>query len=105
MISVAIKTKNGLITGFCISGHSGYSELGSDIVCASVSSAAFMTANTITDVMCLDADISLSDGFMSLELTQQNAEKASDILQGLKLHLTELSKQYKKYIKVIFSEV
>lgn len=105
MISVAIKTKNGLITGFRISGHSGYSEQGSDIVCASVSSAAFMTANTITDVMCLDADISCSDGFMSLELTQQNAEKASGILQGFKLHITELSKQYKKYIKVIFSEV
>lgn len=93
------------IVGFNICGHSGFSKSGSDIVCASVSSAAYMTANTITDVLMLSPKINVSDGLMNLKLTSDDAQKAQQILLGLKLHLLELSKQYKQYLKVIISEV
>ena len=36
---------------FTIKGHSGFSEEGSDIVCAAVSSAAIMSVNTITEIL------------------------------------------------------
>ena len=36
--------------GFLISGHSDFAEEGYDIVCASISSAAYLVANTITEV-------------------------------------------------------
>ncbi|MFR7477837.1 MAG: ribosomal-processing cysteine protease Prp, partial [Acutalibacteraceae bacterium] len=32
----------GFFTGFTVKGHAGYSEEGSDIVCAAVSSAVYM---------------------------------------------------------------
>ena len=99
-----IKDKN-LITGFEMNGHSGYSEQGSDIVCASVSSAAYMTANTVTDVIGLSADISVDDGYMMMKLTSHDAMKAQDILRGFELHINELSQQYPINIKVNFSEV
>lgn len=64
-----------------------------------------MAANTITDVLHIDADVTENDGFMSLNLSKQEAEKSAVVLNGLRLHLTALSEQYTKYIKVKISEV
>ena len=92
--------RDSLITGFEISGHSDYSQQGSDIVCASVSSAAYMTANTITEVIQLQADIKVSDGYMCLKLCDSDVEKSADILAGFLIHVMELSKEYPQYIKI-----
>jgi uncharacterized protein YsxB (DUF464 family) len=105
MITVTFYKSDKNICGFCVSGHSGYSEIGTDIICASVSSAVYMTVNTITDFQHLDADVTTDDGFMKLKLSSQEAENAQEILLGLKLHLSALSEQYKDYIRVKFSEV
>lgn len=85
--------------GFEISGHAG-GKSGTDIVCASVSSAAYMAANTITDILYISAEIQMDDGFLSFHITDYDVS-AKAIIDGLKLHLTELSKQYPKKIKVI----
>ena len=105
MITVTFNCSDNLICGSTISGHSGFSEEGSDIVCAAVSSAAYMTANTITEILHIDADVTENDGFMSLSLSKSEAEKSAVVLDGLRLHLTALSEQYTKYIKVKISEV
>ena len=105
MISIRFIKKENLIVGFELEGHSGYAEQGSDIVCASVSSAAYMTANTITEIMGADAEISVDEAYMQMKLTSQNALKVQDILRGFELHVSELSKQYQRNIKVQNSEV
>ncbi len=105
MINICFITSHKTITGFRLSGHSGYAESGSDIVCAAVSSAAFMTANTVTEILGLSADISVDEGFLKMELTSQDALKAQEILRGFELHMNELSQQYQSNIKVDFSEV
>lgn len=86
-----------------MSGHTGVQ--GESVVCAAVSSACYMAANTITDVLMLDADISLRDGYMKLLLSSGDADKARVILQGLRIHLEQLAEQYPKQIKIEFSEV
>ena len=78
---------------FEIKGHSGSAESGNDIICASVSSAAYMTANTITEIIGAKADIKVEDGYMRFRLTQDNKE-AERLIEGLDLHIRELSKQY-----------
>ena len=50
MIEAIFTVTDKVIQGFEISGHSDYSEEGSDIICAAVSSAAYMTANTLTAI-------------------------------------------------------
>lgn len=105
MITVTFNCSDNLICGFKISGHSGFSEEGSDIVCAAVSSAAYMTANTITEILHINADVTENDGFMSLSLSKGEAEESAVVLDGLRFHLTALSEQYTKYIKVKISEV
>ena len=104
MIKVRFLIGNKQLQGFEISGHAGYAESGKDIICAFVSSAAYMTANTITDVIRADADAVAGDGTMCVKLNQSN-EQAQAVLRGLELHLTELSKQYPENIKIIYGGV
>ncbi len=98
-------THSGSLVGFHISGHSGYAESGSDIVCAFVSSAAYMAANTITDVICADAQAEDSDGDMLVRVQEKDADLCKDILEGLKLHLESTEEQYPDYLTVTYTEV
>ena len=94
------------IRGFHITGHSDFSMKGSDIVCAAVSSAAYMTANTLTEIFLIDPEIKVSDGELLLKIkTDEETEKAQEILQGFVLHLNALCEQYQKYITVSITEV
>ena len=101
MTSVKFLVDENHLIGFEISGHSSVNcedEIGK-IVCSAVSSAAFMTANTITEIIGDKADIVVSEAKMFLKLA--NPTKSSVyVLEGLRLHLTELSNQYSNNIKI-----
>ena len=64
-----------------------------------------MAANTLTDVLLLPADILLRDGLMQLRLDDGDASEAQVILEGLRIHLTQLAEQYPKEIQIDYSEV
>lgn len=83
---------------FTVTGHSGSAESGKDVVCAAVSSAAYMAANTITEVLGTDAETEVDDGYMKVSFV--NSEAAADIVRGLKLHLEQLSNDYPQFVKV-----
>ena len=94
------------IRGFHIQGHSEMNPGGPEILCAAVSSAAYMTANTVTDVMRLEPELQVSEGDMYLKVkTEQEAEQCRVLFDGLELHLREIAKDYPKYLKVRNSEV
>ena len=57
--------KDGLLQGFTLDGHSGAGEAGTDIICAAVSSAAYLIANTLTEVMGCQASAADADGHMA----------------------------------------
>lgn len=100
MITARFTFAGDIITGFNISGHSGSAEKGKDIICSAVSSPSIMVANTLTEIMCLHPEISEKDGFLGLSLIESEAFTAADLLNGFKLHLTELSKIYPEFIIV-----
>ena len=104
MIKVKFYLSDSMVSGFEISGHSGSADAGEDIICASVSSAAYMAANTVTDVLFLGAKIKVDDGYMKLVLNDSLSE-AQPILRGLKLHLESLAGDYPKNIKVTTSQI
>lgn len=98
---------NGELVGFRITGHSGFADSGSDIVCSAISSAAYMAANTVTEVIKASAEIDIneSDGGMLLRVFQKDAVACRDILQGFKLHMLALEEQYSDYMIVNTTEV
>lgn len=99
MIKVNFFTSGKDIVGFEISGHSDSAEAGSDIICSAVSSAAYMAANTITEIVRCKAEADISDGYMSFYV-RSDLSDAQQILEGLKLHLEALAADYPDNIKV-----
>ncbi len=94
------------IYGFHIMGHSDMNPEGPEVLCAAVSSAAYMTANTVTDVIGLKPILLNKDGNMYLKVkTEQEAKTCRVLFDGLRLHLSEIAQDYPKYLKVKHSEV
>ena len=93
--------KIGLI-GFEISGHSSFDcdDINGKIVCSAVSSAAYMAANTIEEIIGDKCEAVVDDALMSIEI-QNPSDTSRKVLEGLKLHLTELSKQYSDRIVIM----
>ena len=104
MIRVRYKTADGLLSGFTLTGHAGAGSHGEDIVCAAVSSAAYMTANTITEIIGATADITVRDGHMDLSVTDRLAG-CQEVLSGFRLHLQALQDQYPTRIQLMNTEV
>ncbi len=87
--------------GFEISGHSSKNsddEIGK-IVCAAVSSAAYMAANTVIEIIGDEYSADIDDAKMIFKV-KNPSEKTVAVLKGLKLHLKELSNQYGNNIRL-----
>ncbi len=105
MIRAEFFSQAGRPVGFRLKGHSGYSCEGSDIVCAAVSSAAYLAANTITDVAGSAADVTAEDGVMFLKLFSPGDAVAGAVLKGFRLHMEGLQRQYPQNIEITDTEV
>lgn len=87
--------------GFEISGHCSVDsddEIGK-IVCAAVSSAAYMAANTITDIIGDKAEAEIDEAKMHFVVSSPT-QSSINVLNGLRLHLEQLSGQYSNNIKI-----
>ena len=93
------------ITGFSIAGHSGYSEAGSDIVCASISAVVTMAEATINDVCGAKAKVRVKEEDTRVTLTLPATCEEEDVIQavlaGMMLYLVNLRDQYPDYIEVL----
>ena len=99
MTSAVFFKNNGLICGFSISGHTDNSgSVNARLVCSAVSSAAYMAANTITEVIGETPQIKVSDGQMSLMFKKGCSAPSQAVLEGLWLHLCGLQEQYPDFI-------
>lgn len=96
----------GTLHGFHLVGHAGYGESGFDIVCAAVSSAAYLTVNTVTDVLSVTPlSLRVDEGDMLFRLEGRDAAACQVPLLGLKLHLIQLEEQYPQAVRVSYIEV
>ena len=99
MVTALFRSRDNCVCGFLIKGHADYGEYGNDIVCAAVSSAVYLVANTITEIVHGDCKIVEKDGYFSLSMREYSGT-ASAMLDGLRLHLTELSKDYPQFVTI-----
>ncbi len=105
MIRAILLTRGKRLCGFELQGHAGYAEQGRDIVCAAVSSAVYLTANTLTDVCGCHTKVQESEGRLSVVVAPGEEEAAQITLKGLQLHLDGLCAQYPTYIQLQLTEV
>ena len=98
-------TEDERITGFSVSGHSGYSEAGSDIVCAAISAVVTMAEATINDVLGAKAKVRVKNEDARITLTLpascDEEEAVQAVLAGMMLTLCSLRDDYPDYIEVL----
>ena len=99
-------TENERITGFSVSGHSGYSEAGSDIVCAAISAAVAMAEATINDVCGAKAKVRIKEGddnrvTLMLPVSCDEEDSVQAVLAGMMIYLCSLRDEYPDYIEVL----
>ena len=105
MTTVRFRTEGNRVTGFASVGHSGYAEEGSDIVCASVSTAVKLAECTISDVLGERAKTRVKEDeariSLTLPATCENEEAVQAVLTGMMLTLCSLRDEYPDYIEVL----
>ena len=93
------------ITGFSVSGHSGYSEAGTDIVCAAISAVVGMAEATINDVCGGKAKVRVKEADARITLTLpavcDEEESVQAVLAGMMLYLLSLRDEYSDFIEVL----
>ena len=99
-------TEGDRITGFSVSGHSGYSEAGSDIVCAAITAVVTMAEATINDVCGAKAKVRVKDGednriTLTLPTSCDEEESVQACLAGMMLYLCSLRDDYPDNIEVL----
>jgi uncharacterized protein YsxB (DUF464 family) len=105
MTRCEFRRENERIVGFSVSGHSGYAEAGSDIICAAISAVVAMTETTINDVCGGKAKVRVKEAdariTLTLPATCDEEEAIQTVLAGMMLYLCSLRDQYPDYIEVL----
>ena len=98
-------TEEDRITGFSVSGHSGYAEAGQDIVCAAISAIVTMAEATINDVCGAKAKVRVKEEDARITLTLPAAcdeeESVQAVLAGMLLTLCNMRDEYPDFIEVL----
>ena len=93
---------DGSLTGYEFSGHAGSAPYGEDLVCASASMLALVTANSL-ETQGIDFEAEIKEGYLRLMLAQTRDERqaliAAAVLKTLEVGAKDLARDYKQYIK------
>jgi len=105
MIKLSVHMTQGKCSGFALHGHAGAGGKGQDIICAAVSSAAYLAANALTEFadgregLCCK----VLQGKNSLRVSLAGQTQVSEaLLQGFLQHMRGLARQYPKNIRIIY---
>ena len=103
------RDKDGNIFKFESNGHTGYDDIGKDIVCASVSSVTFCALNGIEKVLNIDFGYQQGDGYLFFvlpdDLEKSQRDKINILLESMYLFLRELEIQYPNNLQISELEV
>ena len=111
MTTVTVFSAEDRLTGFEVSGHSGYAEAGADIVCAAVTSAVRLVECAINDVLGLEASVKVKqkDAAVILKLparlSQEQETQCQTLLAAFLVHLTALAEEFPENLLVLNLEV
>ena len=98
-------TAEDRITGFSVSGHSGYAEAGADVICAAITAIVTMAEATINDVCGAKAKVRVKEEDARVTLTLPTScdeeETVQAALSGLMLTLLNIKEDYEDYIEVL----
>ena len=93
MITATFYHRNQRLMGVSVSGHAGYADAGQDVICASVSASVQLTANLLTEIYQLLAEIAVEENCISISVDAIQDVDAERLLQGLLLQMQLLTEE------------
>ena len=100
IIVSAVKDNDNRIKSVTMSGHSGYDEIGKDIVCSSASTLIFHTINLLESFNC-DFEYVKNNEEPLISIIIRSHSDTSDVLMNVLVKdLNDVSKGYKKFINI-----
>ena len=102
------RKENRDVERFTCSGHAGYSEYGTDIVCASISVLVINTINSIETFtsVAYTCEADEETGDIDFQFTDEISSDASLLVESMILGLKEIQNEYgKKFLILDFKEV
>ncbi|MBP3432058.1 MAG: ribosomal-processing cysteine protease Prp [Clostridia bacterium] len=102
MTKIIIFKQEKLISGFQIKGHSRFAEAGADIVCSGISTASQMTLVGLSEVLNLQVESEIRDGYMFVHLGEADLKNpsAQAILEAMEKTLQEIANEYARFVKM-----
>ena len=100
MIKIKINYSDSFIKDFKVSGHANYDEYGKDIVCASASSIVITSINLVLKLNDKALLVKQDEGLIDVKVLIED-DTINKVLLNMKDMLEELSKDYKKHVKII----
>ena len=101
MTRVEFFDQDGRISGFCCSGHSGYAEAGSDIVCAGASTLMQALVYLLGERVKTKVNEEEARITLHLPATCEDEDAAQAVLTGMMLTLCSLRDEYPDHIEVL----
>ena len=102
------RNENREVERFTCTGHAGYSEYGTDIVCASISMLVINTINSIETFTSVDyvCEADEETGDIDFRFTEEISPDAVLLIESMILGLKEIPNDYgNKFLILDFKEV
>ena len=105
MINVIVIKEKQTIKTIEATGHSGYAEHGSDIVCSAISTLLETLANGLTEIVKAEVDVKVDESIphLSVTLNENDKEKckyAQILMQTTLLGIKGVAQEFSKFIKI-----
>lgn len=105
MINVVVIKEKQTIKTIEATGHSGYAEHGSDIVCSAISTLMETLANGLTEIVKAEAKIIVDEKIPHLSITLNETDKekygyAQVLMQTTILGIKGVAQEFSKFIKI-----
>ena len=97
MTRVSFEKSQGKYRKLCISGHSGYAEEGSDIVCAAISSSVNLAVSILELGGCA---FKQSVGKTTVIIETDDGQTAQLVLGAMEKELSQLMRDFPENVKV-----
>ncbi len=98
MIKIMVKETDNILS-VTIKGHANYSKIGTDIVCAGVSSIVTTTINGILSIDDKSIIYENKEGFVSIENVKQD-KITNELLNNMVNMFSDLESKYPKNIQM-----
>lgn len=98
MITITLYKRSGKYLRATSEGHADFSEEGTDIVCAGVSTLMYSVAETLMEEY--QVPIAIEDGFMDIDVSKHDAPEIQTIMKVLEYGVKGVERQYPTYVKL-----